>query len=145
VTTIDRYKQLGLYTLAMDEAHHAVELSPWYLPVHIRMAELMMKEGRIRQAINKYNMVARSYLVREENDRAAVILQEVLEMAPLDVDVRINLIQLLEDEDRWEEALDNYISLAETYQQLGDFDRASDTFQASERLARRINSDGDVI
>jgi hypothetical protein len=35
------------------------------------MAEIMMKEGRIRQAINKYNMVAKAYLVREENDRAA--------------------------------------------------------------------------
>ncbi|MGJ3238384.1 MAG: tetratricopeptide repeat protein [Anaerolineae bacterium] len=145
VTIVDRYKQLGLYTLAMDQAHYAVEISPWYLPVHVRMAELMMKEGRIRQAINKYNMVARSYLVREENERAAVILQEVLEMAPLDVDVRVNLIQLLEDEDRWDEALDNYINLAETYQQLGDFERASETFQASERLARRINADPAVI
>lgn len=141
VTTVDRYKQMGLYTLAMNEAHYAVEKSPWYLPVHIRMAELMMKEGRIRQAINKYNMVARSYLVREENDRAAAILQEVLDMAPLDVDVRINLIELLEEENRQEEALEHYISLAETYQQLGDFDRASETFQASELLARRINSD----
>lgn len=140
VTTIDRYQQHGLYTLAMDVAHRAVEVSPWYLPVHVRMAEIMMKEGRIRQAINKFNMVARSYLVREENDRAAVILQEVLEMAPLDVEVRVNLIQLLEDEDRWEEALENYINLAETYQQLGDFDRASETFQASERLARRIDA-----
>jgi len=145
VTTVDRYQQMGLYTLAMDEAHRAVEISPWYLPVHVRMAEIMMKEGRIRQAINKYNMVARSYLVREENDRAAVILQEVLDMAPLDVDVRINLIELLEEENRQEEALENYISLAETYQQLGDFDRASETFQASEGLARRINADSSVI
>ncbi len=145
VTKVDRYMQLGLYTLAMDEAHYAVEISPWYLPVHVRMAELMMKEGRIRQAINKYNMVARLYLAREENDRAAVILQEVLEMAPLDVEVRVNLIQLLEDEDRWEEALENYISLAETYQQLGDFDRASETFEASERLAERLNTDKSVV
>lgn len=140
VTTIDRYIHMGLYTLAMDEAHRATEKSPMYLPVHVRMAEIMMKEGRIRQAINKYNTVARSYLVREENDRAATILQEVLEMAPLDVDVRINLIELLESEERWDEALANYINLAETYQQLGDFDQASDTFMASERLAQRLDA-----
>lgn len=145
VTTIDRYIRIGLYTLGMDEAHHAIEKSPFYLPVHVRMAEIMMKEGRIRQAINKYNTVARSYLVREENDRAATILQEVLEMAPLDVDVRINLIQLLEDEERWEEALQNYVNLAITYQQLGDFERASETFQASERLARRISASDETI
>lgn len=145
VTTIDRYIRIGLYTLGMDEAHRAIEKSPFYLPVHVRMAEIMMKEGRIRQAINKYNTVARSYLMREENDRAATILQEVLEMAPLDVDVRINLIQLLEDEERWDEALQNYINLAETYQQLGDFDRASETFQASERLARRIEASAETV
>jgi tetratricopeptide (TPR) repeat protein len=140
VTTIDRYIRNGLYTLAMDEAHHAIEKSPYYLPVHVRMAEIMMKEGRIRQAIMKYNVIASSYMVRDESDRAATILQEVLELAPLDVDIRLNLIGLLENEDRSEEALENYIHLAESYQQLGDFDRASETFQASERLARRINA-----
>lgn len=145
VTTIDRYINRGFYTLAMDNAHYAIEKSPFYLPVHVRMAEIMMKEGRIRQAINKYNAVARSYLVREENDRAANILQEVLEMAPLDADIRISLIELLEGEDRWDEALTHYISLAETYEQLGDFDRASDTFQASERLARRLNASDDIV
>jgi tetratricopeptide (TPR) repeat protein len=145
VTTIDRYIRNNLYTLAMDEAHHAIEKSPYYLPVHVRMAEIMMKEGRIRQAIMKYNVIASSYMVREENDRAATILQEVLELAPLDVDIRLNLISLLESEDRTEEALENYIHLAESYQQLGDFDRASETFQASERLARRINATTDKI
>jgi tetratricopeptide (TPR) repeat protein len=140
VTTIDRYIRNGLYTLAMDEAHHAIEKSPYYLPVHVRMAEIMMKEGRIRQAIMKYNVIASSYMVRDESDRAATILQEVLELAPLDVDIRLNLISILESEDRSEEALENYIHLAESYQQLGDFDRASETFQASERLARRINA-----
>lgn len=145
VSSIDRYIRLGYYTLAMDEAHRAVEKSPFYLPVHVQMAEVMMKEGRIRQAINKYNTVAKSYLVREENHRAASILSEVLEMAPLDVDVRISLIELLEDEERWLEALDEYINLAETFQQLGDFEQASQTFSAAERLARRESAPPDKV
>ncbi|MCA9883197.1 MAG: tetratricopeptide repeat protein [Anaerolineae bacterium] len=140
VGSIDRYIRQGLYTLAIDEAHYTVEKSPFYLPVHVRMAEVMMKEGRIRQAINKYNTVARAYLVRDEHDRAASILGMVLEMAPLDVDVRMNLIELLESQERTNEALDQYIALAETYQQLGDFDRANQTYVASERLARRIDA-----
>ncbi|MCA9914927.1 MAG: hypothetical protein KC496_16350, partial [Anaerolineae bacterium] len=145
VSSIDRYIRQGFYTLAMEEAHRAVEKSPYYLPVHVRMAEVMMKEGRIRQAINKYNTVAKSYLVREERDRAASILGEVLEMAPLDVDIRISLIELLEDEERWLEALDEYISLAETFQQLGDFEQANETFLAAEELARRITAPADKL
>ncbi|MDQ7026152.1 MAG: tetratricopeptide repeat protein [Anaerolineae bacterium] len=145
VTGVDRYIRNGLYTLAMDEAHRAVEKSPYYLPIHVRMAEVMMKEGRIRQAINKYNMVAKSYLVREENDRAAAILYEVLEMAPLDTDVRVNLIHLLEGEKRLDEALDQYIDLAETFQQLGDFEHASQTFEAAGKMAAEINASADKV
>lgn len=140
VTSIDRFIRQGLYVLAMNECQRVVESSPFYLPIHVRMAEIMMKEGRIRQAINKYNIVARAYLVRQEHERAASILQEVLEMAPLDLEVRMNLIELLESEDRHQESLDQYIDLALTYQQLGDFDNAIQTFNTAERLANRIEA-----
>ncbi len=140
VSQIDRYIRQGLYTLAMDECHRAIEDSPYYLPVHVRMAEIMMAEGRLRQAIDKYNMVARSYLVREEHARAAAILQEVLDMAPLDISVRMSLIELLENEERWDEVLDQYVGLADTYQKLGNFDQSRETYEAAERLAQRISA-----
>ncbi|MCA0453579.1 MAG: tetratricopeptide repeat protein [Chloroflexi bacterium] len=145
VARIDRYTRQGLYTLAMDEAHRAVEFSAFYLPVHVRMAEIMMKEGRVRQAINKYNMIAKTYLVRGENDRAASILSEVLEMAPLDISVRESLIELLESEQRWDEALDQYVDLADTHHQLGNFDMSRDIFGAAERLANRVGATPDKI
>ncbi len=145
VSRIDRYTRQGLYTLAMDEAHRAVEFSAFYLPVHVRMAEIMMKEGRVRQAINKYNVIAKTYLVRGENDRAASILSEVLEMAPLDISVRESLIELLESEQRWDEALDQYVDLADTHHQLGNFDMSRDIFGAAERLANRVGASPDKI
>jgi tetratricopeptide (TPR) repeat protein len=104
------------------------------------MAEIMMREGRLRQAINKYSTVARSYMARDENQRAASILAEVLEMAPLDISVRKTLINLLETEGRHEEVLDQYIDLSRTYNQLGNFDKSRETFKQSESLARRINA-----
>ena len=140
VSLIDRYLRQGLLTLAMDEAHRAIEFAPFYLPIHVRMAEIMMREGRVRQAINKYNVVARTHLVRGENDRAASILGEVLEMAPLDVSVRTNLIELLEAEERWDEALDQYVDLADTYHQLGDFEMSRNTYNVAERVATRVQA-----
>lgn len=145
VSRIDRYMRQGLFILAMDEAHHAVEFSPFYLPVHVRMAEIMMREGRVRQAINKYNVIAKTYMVRSENDRAASILSEVLEMAPLDISVRESLIELLESEQRWDEALNQYIDLADTYHQLGNFDMSRDIFSSAERLANRVGASSDKI
>jgi len=145
VSRIDRFIRQGLLTLAMDESHRAVEFSPFYLPIHVRMAEIMMREGRVRQAINKYNTVAKTYLVRGENDRAASILTEVLEMAPLDIQVRKSLIELLETEERWEESLDQYIDLADTYHQLGNFEMAQETFGAAEKLASRVEASVDKV
>jgi tetratricopeptide (TPR) repeat protein len=145
VARIDRYMHRGLYTLAIDEAHRAVEYSPFYLPVHVRMAEIMMHEGRVRQAITKYNTIAKTYLMRGENDRAASILSEVLEMAPLDISVRESLIELLESEERWDEALEQYIDLADTHHQLGNFDMSRDIFTAAERLANRVGASTEKI
>jgi tetratricopeptide (TPR) repeat protein len=145
VSLIDRFIRQGLLTLAMDESHRAVEFSPLYLPIHVRMAEIMMREGRVRQAIAKYNMVAKTYLVRGENDRAASILSEVLEMAPLDIAVRKSLIELLESEERWEEALDQYIDLADTHHQLGNFELAQETFGTAEKMAARVGASVDKV
>jgi tetratricopeptide (TPR) repeat protein len=138
VALMDRYMRQGMYTVAIDEAHHAVEFSPNYLPIHIRMAEIMMAEGRLRNAIAKYNVIAKTFLARGEHERAAQILTNVLELAPLDVGVRNSLIDLLESQERWDEALDQYIDLADAHHQLGDFDRSRDTYLQAERLASRV-------
>jgi len=142
---VDQYIRAGLFTLAMDEAHRAIEKSPYNLPVHVRMAEIMMKEGRVRQAINKYDTVAKAYMVRGENERAASILSEVLQMAPLDISVRVSLIHLLESEERWGESLEQYIDLAHTYHQLGDFGKELDTLMNAEKLGKRIEAAAEKI
>ncbi|HRF97468.1 MAG TPA: tetratricopeptide repeat protein, partial [Aggregatilineales bacterium] len=141
LASIDNYIQRGLLTLAMDECHNAMLASPYYLPLHVRMAEIMMREGRLRQAINKYNVIAKAYMSRDENARATSILAEVLEMAPLDISVRASLIALLESEERFDEMLDQYIELAKTHNQLGNFELSRETFQQAERTAKRLNSD----
>jgi tetratricopeptide (TPR) repeat protein len=140
VGRVDRYMRQGLLTLAMDEAHRAIEAAPFYLPVHFRMAEIMLREGRVRQAINKFNVVARAYLVRGESERAASILTEALEHAPLDITIRESLIELLETEGRWADSLEQHIDLARTYHQLGNFESARETFAAAERLGKRIEA-----
>jgi tetratricopeptide (TPR) repeat protein len=140
IARIDRYIRQGMYVLAMDEAHHAIEKSPAYLPVHIRMAEIMMKEGRVRLAVTKYNTVARTFLARGDNRRAADILTSVLEVAPLDTSLRESLIDLLKSEQRWDEVLDQYIDLADVQHQLGNYDVSRDTYILAERIASRAQA-----
>ncbi len=145
ISLIDRYSRQGLLILAMDEAHRAIEFSPSYLPIHTRMAEIMIREGRLRNAVAKYNTIARTYLARGDNDRSRQILTNVLEMAPLDVAVRESLIELLEQEEHWDDALDQYIDLADTHHQLGNFDKSRETYTLAERIALRVNASPEKV
>jgi tetratricopeptide (TPR) repeat protein len=140
VTQIDRHIRQGLLTLAMDEAFRAIENEPTFLPVHQRIAQILMEEGRTQAAITKYNMIANSFLARDDTHRAAEILNEVIALAPMDINLRMSLIELLEKEQQWDKILDEYSSLADSYYQLADLEQARTTYQEALRLAQRINA-----
>ncbi len=140
VARIDRYLREGYLTLAMDEAYYATEIAPTYLPIHMRMAQVLLADSQLQPAISKYRMIANTYMVREQTDRAAGILNEVLQVAPMDLEVRAMIIQILEREEKWDEALNQYIDMADAYYQLADFDRARDTYQQASQLAERLDA-----
>lgn len=145
VSRIDRYIREDRLVLAMDEAHQAVEDAPYYLPVHVRMAEIMVREGRLRQAINKYFTVAQSYIVRDDFDRAISILNEVLEMAPLDTNIRAMLIDILETQGRHAEALTHYIQLGKTNRQLGNADGAREALVMAQQLSKQYGDTEQIV
>ncbi len=145
IAKIDRYMREGYLTLAMDEAHYAIQIAPTYLPVHLRVGQILMADNQSQTAIEKYRVVAETYLVRNQSDRAASILNQVLEIAPMDLSIRTSLINMLRKEERWSEVLEQYIDLADAYYQLADFDLARDTYQEAYTLAERLQVRSDKI
>lgn len=142
---IDRYVKEGLHTLAMDQAHYMLETAPDYLPIHWRIGQIMIERDNIPQAILKYNLVAKTYLMRGDSERAAEMLQEALKIAPMDINVHQSLIDVLEQEGQWEQVLDQYVDLADAYYQLADMDSARSTYQAAIQLAQRENAPTEKI
>jgi tetratricopeptide (TPR) repeat protein len=49
-------------------------------------------------------------------------------------------MELLEAEQRWDELLDQYVELADTYHQLGDFEMSRDTYITAEKLGTRVKA-----
>jgi tetratricopeptide (TPR) repeat protein len=125
----------------MEEAFHALHFSPTYLPVHIRMAEILVADNKPEPAAAKYAVIADSYRTRGEHMRAARILQEVLRLTPLDVKTHAELIDLLVEQGRVEEALKQYLELANTYYQLADLEAARAVYADGLELARRSRVD----
>jgi tetratricopeptide (TPR) repeat protein len=137
---IDRYLRDGLYTLAMDQAHYMLEGAPDYLPIHLRIGQILLERDHIPAAMDKYNLVAEVYRMRGDTERAAEILRDALKIAPMDTGLRQSLIDFLETEERWDELLDQHIDLADAYYQLADLDAARSTYQAAIQLAQRVNA-----
>ena len=126
---------------AMEEAFHAITFAPTYLPLHICIGDLLAQEGRIPEAVRKYLVIAESYNVRGEAHRAITLLQRVSDLAPMDLEARNRLIDLMMARGQTEETIKEFNKLAETYYSLADLAMAHKTYSRALRYAQQGNVD----
>jgi tetratricopeptide (TPR) repeat protein len=130
----------GKLRSAMEEAYHALTIAPYYLPLHIQMGELLIAEGRIMEAVEKFMMVANSYNIRGEASQAINLLRRVTKLAPMDLAVRGMLIELLKATSRLDDAIQQYMDLANVYYLLAELDLARQTYQSALSLSQQSSS-----
>ena len=108
----------GKYYSALEEAYLAIQRAPDYLPLHLRMAEMMYKNNQTEAAIDKFLTIANTMAARGDNHQAMAIYQRILRLAPMDVNIRTRLIEMLVSYGQIDRALEQYLALADTYYQL---------------------------
>jgi tetratricopeptide (TPR) repeat protein len=139
---IESYMRQGQHATAMEEAFFALHASPTYLPVHIRMAEILVAEGKLDAAAQKFRVIASTYQARGEHGRAARLLQRVLQLNPLDTQSRTDLISLLLSQGHLDDALAQSVELGKTYYELADLDGARDQYARALELAQKRGDRG---
>ncbi len=137
VATVRELAQRGMVDTAMEEAFIAIQYAPTYLPVHTQVGELLLQEGHLEEGVRKFLVVAELYNVRGELNRAVRIFKRILQVAPMDLAVHERLIKLLESQDKVEEALEEYMELADIYYRLAELDKARQTYLTSLKLAQK--------
>ncbi|MBN1564328.1 MAG: tetratricopeptide repeat protein [Anaerolineae bacterium] len=142
---IDRFVKDRNYFLAMDEAHYMLESAPDYLPVHWRIGQILLERNNIPAAMAKYKLIADTYLIRGDDERAAEILHEAIKLAPMDTSLHQSLIKLLQEQENWNDLLNQYIDMADAYYQLGDLDQARSTYQQAIQLAEQQGAPEDQL
>lgn len=118
------YMQRNILMTAMEECYRAIQKAPASLRLYARLADILMVQGRTQQAITLFLTIADTYQVRGEIQYATNIYREILDQAPVDVEARTRMIELLVDEDEIEQALEHYLILADTYYQTAEVERA---------------------
>lgn len=126
---------------AMEEAMLALQYAPTYLPLHVQIAEILIATDRLEAGLNKLAAVAETYRVRGEIAHATEIYSRILDLSPVDLNARARLIELLAQQDRTDEALAQYLRLADLYRQMADIDMARKTLADALRLAQRSTAD----
>jgi len=123
-------------TSAMEEAFSTLEEAPSYLPLQIQIGDLLLKEGRSQDAVNKFMLIAELYSLRGEANQAIRLFRRIIQISPMDLKVRRHLIDLLIAQGRSEDAIKEYINLAEIHYQLAELDLARQAYADGLKLAQ---------
>ncbi|MGD8865695.1 MAG: BTAD domain-containing putative transcriptional regulator, partial [Anaerolineales bacterium] len=134
---IDDLMNRGLNIVALEESMLAMDYVPSYLGLHFRIAEILIQRGNTPAGMTKLRTIARTHKVRGEIPQATQIFNRIIRHSPIDISARKQLIQLLAQQDRAEEALEQYIELADLYRQMAEIDNARITLQEAVALTQR--------
>jgi len=132
------YAEQGMLRSASEECLWAIEHAPDYLPLHLHLAQLFMQDNQVGVAIEKYLHVADTFAVRDQMDQAKGLYEQVLRVAPMDLDVRHKLISLLRGHRMLAQALDHQLALADAYYELAQIEASRDQYNEALRLASRL-------
>jgi tetratricopeptide (TPR) repeat protein len=140
INAIGKVRQLaraGYLRSAMDEAFESFKFAPTYLPLHTLIGDLLIQEGRTQDAIAKYTVVAEAYSVRGEAGQAVSLLRRIVQVAPMDLSARSRLIEQLAAHGQVDEAVGEYLDLADIYYRLAELDMARKTYTTALGLAQQ--------
>ncbi len=129
------------YRTAMEEVYNALQVSPTYLPLHIQIGDILLRNGQTQEAVTKFMLVAELYGLRGEARQAMRLLARVVQMAPMELKVRSRLIDLLVAQGQLEEAIQQYMDLAMVYYHLAELNMARQTYASALRLAQQVKVD----
>jgi len=141
MASINQLARDGHHRSAMEEAFALIPFAPTYLPLHIHMGELLLRQNRNQEAIAKFTVVAETYAIRGEAKRATDLFQRIVEISPMDRAARNRLIRRLIEQGQVDQAIHEYINLADVHYRLAQLDIARNTFENALRFAQQTNAD----
>ncbi len=123
------YERKGLYMKAIEMCKRVLEISPGDISVKKKICAYYVKQGITDVAIKEYDSLARMYMENGLPNSAIEMYGHIIDIKPDNFDVRVKLTELLADEGKVEDAVEQYFSLVNTYMEENRFDEASQLYQ----------------
>jgi len=132
---VHEYVRGNMLFTAIEECLAAIRESPYYLPLHLSLAELLVIEDRPQDAALKYATVAQTYHVRDDLTRAIDAYRKALNITPMNVALREQLISLLIEARQFDQAIEQHLAMADAYYQLAQVDQALEQYNQALQYA----------
>lgn len=114
----------GKLDAAVDACMLVIELQPEYLPIHMMLGDIYLHQGKVDDAISKYQTVMDTYIAREDPERAAQVCERLLQLQPDNPALQTRHGILLMEAGRVDDAAKALLVAAERYHIEGDTQRA---------------------
>ena len=131
------YLRRGWPMAAIEECYYILEVAETYLPIHTHLAEVFIKQNKTDQAVAKLSAIASTYDIRGDAKQAIATYKRILDLIPLDISVRPKLISLLTSRGQIDDAIEEYVALADAYYHRIQTDKALEKYQEALSLASR--------
>jgi tetratricopeptide (TPR) repeat protein len=129
VVASEKYIEQGLLEAALDACHEIIRLNVDYIPIHLRMGEVLERQHRPQDALAKYQILIDTFMVRDESQRAIDVYYRLIELSPDVINARARLADLLEEVGRKDEAAQQLARVADNYLRMGQTNRAIDEYR----------------
>ena len=129
MSSIQTLAKEGKQRTATEELLYTLQFMPTYLPLHILLGDLLLEQGQTEDAFNKFYIVAKTYEIRGEKEKALEIYRRLTDMSPMNTVVRQKLIDLLSETGNVNECFQEHLDLAEAFYTLADLRQARETYQ----------------
>jgi tetratricopeptide (TPR) repeat protein len=140
ISQINQLAKTGHLRSAMELAYDSLQYAPNYLPLHGLIGEMLIQEGRLQDAISKFSVVAQAYSARGEAAQSTNLLRRIIQLAPMDLVARIHLAEQLATRGQADEAIVEYMELADTYYRLAELEMSRKTYANALRLAQQSST-----
>jgi len=140
LATTGEYMKQSFFLSASEECLRAIQKAPSYLPLHTRLADILLKQDRTEKAVEKYLAIARVYEIRHQPEQCIGVFKKILRLAPMDLTVRAKLVDVYIARKNLDQALEHYMALADTYYQLAQVDEALTKYDEALALAKESDN-----
>jgi tetratricopeptide (TPR) repeat protein len=118
------------WDVAIDSCMAIIVAEPGYLPVHIMLGDIYLHEGRIQEAVTKYQTVMDTFISRGDSENAAEVCRRLLQLEPDNPTIQSRLGILLMEAGKVDDAAKALLSVAERHYTAGNPERALEEAEA---------------